>query len=174
MLKKIIKTVILLIVSAPLVAVIWLEVFLIPNLLVDALAGWGKVGLYAPVLHLASILVIVAATGFTAWRAGREGILETHRLLVDSSLSPVVNTIEKVVNGKWSADTHLQGQALNIGAKVGMVAGQVKAGEVDKDQVLTAIESMTVPAAKRQVGAGIDVVEDMADFMLERKKARLS
>lgn len=174
MLKKIIKTVFLLIVSTPLVAVILLEVFLIPNLLVDALAGWGKVGLYAPVLHLASILVIVAATGFTAWRAGRQGILETHRLLVDSNLSPLVNTIEKVVNGKWSTDTSIQGQALNIGAKVGMVAGQAKTGEVDREQVLAAIESMTVPMAKRQTGAGIDVVDDMTTFMLEQKKVRLS
>lgn len=174
MLKKIIKTTFFLIVSVPLTAVILLEVFVIPGLLVDAFEHWDKAGLYAPVLHLVSILVIVGATGITAWRAGREGILETHRLLVDSNLGPLVNAIEKVVNGKWSADTHLQGHALNVGAKVGLVAGQAKTGQVDQDQVLAAIESMTIPTAKRQAGATVDVVDDMNEFMLEQKKARLS
>ena len=174
MLKKIVILLVGLPAAAMLTAVLLLEVVLIPNLLVDALAGWGRVALFAPVLHLVSILVIVGTAAGAAWRGGRAGILETHRLLVDTSLGPVVSSIERVVNGKWSADSHLQGQALNIGAKVGMVAGQARAGEVDRGQVIAAIEAMALPAAQRQLGDGLEVVTEMDSFILDQKKTRLS
>lgn len=146
--------------------ILYLELLVIPDLLVS------DIGQVSTLLHILSVLILVVS-----WGEVRAWLTKKNILTVQKELTlPVTDTIEKLTTGKWHADSNTYAKLIDVGTRMGFAIGKSVNSEVDRDMIKNGINHMFLPAATEAQGQSQDVVNEMRNYMddLDKRKERLS
>lgn len=167
----------IMIIFVPFAYIGYVELFVIPNMLVS------KFGQMSILVHVLGVLFIAVVWGeIRAWLTKKNLFAVQKDLAMpmvdkfEKSTETLMNVIENVTNGKWSTDARTMTGLIDTGARLGFAVGKVtQQVELDRNLLEKSIGAMALPAPKEVTGQSVDVVEEMKSYMdnLDGRKARL-
>lgn len=121
--------------------------------------------------YAALVIVIIASLSAGGWLA-RQTIFTTHERLVSSHLNALTSSIENVVSGAWRNDAMTDRGVFTTGAKLGFNLRD-EVIEPDRAAIDAGLAGMVFAGTKHAAGQSPDVIDEMNDYLDQKRKIRL-